>query len=148
MPTGVYPRPPVIDRFLEKVERDGLLGCWLWRSTISRWGYGIFYFEGRLVHAHRVAYALMVGPIPDGLDIDHLCRTRACVNPAHLEAVTRQENVQRAMPFRRDTKTEVCRAGHPRTPENVYERADRKGRNCRPCVAAANRRHRERSAAA
>jgi hypothetical protein len=149
MPVGVYPRKrrPIVDRFLEKVERDGLLGCWIWTGASTIHGYGIFSVDGHLVHAHRVAYRLFVGEIPDGLDIDHLCRTRLCVNPAHLEPVTRQVNVQRAQPFRRDTKTVVCRAGHPRTPENTYERPDRKGRSCRPCVVEATRRWRRSHAA-
>lgn len=148
MPTGVYPRRPPVERFLEKVDRDGLLGCWRWTGAVSRHGYGQAELAGVRHNAHRVAYLLLVGPIPAGYDIDHLCRNRVCVNPAHLEPVTRQVNVRRAMPFRRDTRTTVCAAGHPRTPETTYDRPDRRGRNCRVCAVEATRRWANRRRAA
>lgn len=68
-------------------------GCWLWTSTVVWNGYGQFRINNRRVYAHRFAYEQVVGPVPDGLD--HLCRNRRCVNPAHLEPVTRQENLRR-----------------------------------------------------
>lgn len=69
--------------------------CWLWTSTLRR-GYGRFWIApGRFVPAHRFAYELLVGPIPEGLELDHLCRNPACVNPAHLDPVTHRENVRR-----------------------------------------------------
>lgn len=148
MPTGVYPRPSELDRVLERIDRDGLLGCWLWTGSKSTHGYGLFRRGEQTIQAHRAVYELLVGPIPDGLDLDHLCRVRLCVNPAHLEPVTRQENVLRSLPFRRDTRTAFCAAGHPRTPENVYLRRDRpSGRNCRPCALEATRQWRKRKAA-
>jgi hypothetical protein len=83
--------------------------------------------------AHRVSYELFKGPIPDGLQIDHLCRTTACVNPAHLEAVTQLENARRA-----SAEITHCKNGHEYTLETTYR--DRHGwRSCRVCSAAAAR---------
>lgn len=146
MPTGVYPRRPPLERLMSRVEQDGLLGHWLWRGTVSVHGYGVFALAGRRINAHRAAYILLVGPVDPSLDIDHLCRVRLCVNPAHLEPVTRAVNVQRAMPFRKNTRTDVCANGHPRTPENTYDRPDRNGRNCKPCSLEATRRWRRKVA--
>lgn len=76
-------------------------GCWIWQRSLDRAGYGVFgrpsrYDPGRRVYlAHRWVYEEMIGPIPEGLELDHLCRVPACVNPDHLEPVTRAENVQR-----------------------------------------------------
>jgi hypothetical protein len=84
-------------RFWEKVEKGS--GCWLWRGRLSGGGYGQFKVAGREAMAHRYAYELLVGAIPDGREIDHLCRVRACVNPAHLEAVTHSTNVSRSVPY-------------------------------------------------
>ena len=69
-------------------------GCWVWAGSITSEGYGSFY-RGKNLKAHRVVYEFLVGPIPDGLTIDHLCRNKPCVNPAHLEVVTRAENIAR-----------------------------------------------------
>src|SRR5687768_9228270 len=68
-------------------------GCHMWAGTTNQWGYGRFYLYGRIYSAHRWVYEQTVGPIPDGLTLDHLCRNHSCVNPAHLEPVTLAENV-------------------------------------------------------
>lgn len=91
--------PELRARFEAKINRSG--SCWLWVGGRNLAGYGIFHpprVDGRVqsLMAHRVAYELHVGPIPAGLQIDHLCGTKACVNPAHLEAVTSRENTMRA----------------------------------------------------
>jgi hypothetical protein len=70
-------------------------GCWVWRKATDPNGYGRFWFDGRMLGAHRVSYQLLVGPVPEGLDLDHLCRNRRCVNPSHLEPVTRRTNLVR-----------------------------------------------------
>lgn len=109
--------------------------CWLWTGSITWDGYGRF---GKYDTAHRAAYRALVGPIPSDLQVDHLCCTRNCVNPAHLELVTFAENIQRAVERRT-----ACRKGHPRTPENWV--ADYEGGyRCRPCHDAAKARYRAR----
>lgn len=79
--------------------------CWLWTGGATTKGYGTIVVEGRKHYVHRFVYELMVGPIPDGLHIDHLCRVRNCVNPSHLEPVTNFENHRR-------TRQVLCRRGH------------------------------------
>jgi hypothetical protein len=83
-------------------------GCWIWTGHVMPTGYGLSSLNARKEYAHRVSYTVHVGPIPDGLHIDHLCRVRLCVNPDHLEAVTQAVNNQRASAARTH-----CRSGHP-----------------------------------
>lgn len=87
---------PVADRFWEKVDRRGEDDCWLWTGALQK-GYGhMLGVRGKSLRAHRVAYELLVGRIPDGCELDHLCRNPKCVNPAHLEPVSHAENIRRA----------------------------------------------------
>jgi len=92
--------PLMSDRFWAKIERRGSDECWLWTGSFFPSGYGAFKSE-KMTTAHRTAYELLVGPIPSGLHIDHLCCNRACVNPKHLEPVTAGENNHRAALRRR-----------------------------------------------
>lgn len=108
--------------------------CWMWSGYRQQHGYGVV-SNGRSKKtvAHRAVYEEMVGPIPEGMELDHLCRQRGCVNPAHLEPVTRQENVLRGTSFaaRNATKTE-CPKGHPYDETNTL--IDTAGsRRCRAC---------------
>lgn len=118
-------------RFWAKVDLRELEpgSCWEWTGGNSGNGYGRFWLEGRSQQAHRVAYELTVAPIPAGLQLDHLCRNRLCVNPGHLEAVTLAENTRRRP---RPTK---CPQGHPYTPESTYL-CPRGWRQCRICRRA------------
>lgn len=103
--------PPRDDSITERFMRYVAVsddGCWLWSGQLTngaRGGYGRFVFKHRRTVAHRVSYELFVGAVPEGLELDHLCRVRRCVNPAHLEPVTRAENSRRAWVARhvRDT---------------------------------------------
>lgn len=124
-------------RFWIKVDLSVADGCWPWTGTIIPGkGYGSFKVNGQAVRVHRFAYELLVGPIPAGLQIDHLCRNRACVNPAHMEPVTNRENVLRGKgPSAENARKTHCARGHPFTPENVYRQPSRPhSRECRECA--------------
>lgn len=135
-------------RFWAKVDKAGpvppsrpdLGPCWIWNGNLSttghRAGYGRFLIgPQRYAPAHRYAYELVVGEIPDGLVIDHLCSVKSCVNPAHLEPVTRAENTRRA-PKANALKTH-CPQGHPYDEANTYTSGG--GRLCRACRQIRNR---------
>lgn len=125
------------ERFFEKVDLNGPDGCWLWTAGTSSDGYGGFMSStGRVVRAHRWAYEHLVGSIPEGLDLDHLCRVRRCVNPAHLEPVTRLENTLRGLGHGSEMH---CPHGHPYDDENTYVYAGR--RACRTCRIEHRRRY-------
>lgn len=125
------PRTPVEQRFWGKVDRRGPGECWLWLASKTGSGYGQIGVDGsRALMAHRVAYELLVGPIPAGLHLDHLCRVPACVNPAHLEPVTPYENARRS-PLTGAGKTH-CKRGHPFDEANTYVTPGGQ-RQCRTC---------------
>lgn len=130
-----------VDRFWAKVDKTD--GCWLWSAARTADGYGNIKVDGKARRAHRLAYELSVGEIPAGLDLDHLCRNRSCVNPDHLEPVTRRENVLRGdgLAALRAKQTH-CKSGHEFTPENTYTGSG--GRSCRRCQVAAVSRYRSR----
>lgn len=134
------------ERFWRRVDTTaGMDGCWLWLGKKNRQGYGMANVSGpSTTTAHRDAYLHLVGPIPDDLELDHLCRNRACVNPAHLEVVTHRENSRRASHWW-GTKTH-CVNGHEFTPENTQNRPTG-GRVCRACSRATQARYRARRAA-
>lgn len=111
---------PTETRFWPKVDRsNGPDACWIWRASFNPRGYAQFWDKGRVLRAHRYAYELLVGPIPDGLQLDHLCRDKRCCNPAHLEPVTAKENVRRGVPFRTGVH-KPYKKYKPRKPRSTY----------------------------
>lgn len=122
-PEADVKNPPVMaGAFWSKVQYTP--GCWLWLGALGRGGYGLSRHRGVLSVVHRVAYELLVGPIPEGLQLDHLCRVRHCVNPDHLEPVTALENVRRSRGWF-NTPAHECARGHA---------GFRSGGNCVQCV--------------
>lgn len=116
--------------------------CWVWFGTIDHRGYPQTAKNGKTARAHRVIYEALVGAIPEGLTLDHLCRVKACVNPAHLEPVTRGENTLRGTsPTALNARKTVCLNGHP------FDRIRPDGaRTCRQCRARRGRETRQRAA--
>ena len=114
MPNGEYTgadgRQHVFDRRVE----PGESGCLLWTGGLDRYGYGKISVGGNYKKAHRVAWERVNGPIPPDLTIDHLCRVRRCVNPAHMELVTMTENTMRGQSFSAVRARQThCKNGHP-----------------------------------
>lgn len=107
-------------------------GCWWWTAGIAPNGYGVFWAHGRNISAHRYSYERLVGPIPPKFHIDHLCRNKVCVNPAHLEAVTPRTNTLRGISGVAENAVKTaCPVGHLYDEENTY--VHRGKRNCREC---------------
>ena len=132
-------------RFWSRVE---LLenGCWRWQGVVSKWGYAVFVPNGTRagIAAHKWAYRKYIGPIPEGLEPDHICRNRACVNPWHLEPVTHRVNVLRGQgAAAKNARKTHCPRGHPYSPENTYFIKARfgKARLCKRCNSENCRKH-------
>jgi len=134
----------VAERFWSKVNKDGPIWrgspCWLWTaSSGGKGGYGQFQLGGgksKMVRAHRWSYEAVVGFIPEGLELDHLCRVRLCVNPSHLEPVTHRENDLRAHHLR-----QTCYKGHPLDGFRKAGTGRAGSRYCKTCRQASNRRY-------
>lgn len=128
--------------FMRHVEPEPNSGCWLWTGYRNQGGYGVTSLDGQARLAHRVSYEVASGPVPEGLELDHLCRTRPCVNPTHLEAVTRAVNIRRGdkvamwmgAPRSQSVKTH-CPSGHAYSESNTSRDAKNR-RKCRECRRA------------
>jgi hypothetical protein len=137
-------RPTREELFWAKVQKTD--SCWLWKAAKDHLGYGRFGAENnKVVLAHRYAYELLVGPIPAGLTLDHLCRNPNCVNPAHLEPVTLAENLRRSTFQKSGTEVNTskthCPKGHPLSGENLYFWKGH--RHCKTCKREHLRKWRE-----
>lgn len=148
-------RKDPLDRLLTKFEIDFETGCWNWTACITPAGYGQFWYEYRRNNfAHRAAWIELVGPIPEGMVIDHLCKNRRCCNPDHLEVVTMAENLLRGDGFagqrvRQPNYATHCPNGHEYTPENTYVRPKgKRRRECRTCRNTYKARRQQRELAA
>lgn len=120
------------ERFFGRVDVGD---CWEWTGSRSN-GYGYFAPPpgDRAVGAHRWAYEHLIGAVPDGCQLDHLCRNRACVNPDHLEPVIQRTNILRgASPAARNAAKTHCPQGHPYDETNTYRSPGRSARYCRTC---------------
>jgi len=122
-------------------------GCWEWSGSRTPQGYGRLSFDGEPTYSHRLAYELFVGPIPQGLQIDHLCRNRACCNPDHLEPVSGAENLHRSAftVASRNVRKTQCPQGHPYDDENTYVTPNG-ARGCRTCRRTSDLAYRTRKA--
>lgn len=131
---------PLLERITAKINVDGV--CWEWTGAKNKYGYGAIQRGRRtgVVRVHRALWEELVGPVPDGLELDHLCRNRACCNPDHLEPVTRQVNVDRGSRAAGRPRRTHCTHGHPLTPDNT-----RPSGACRQCANNRNREYRARN---
>jgi HNH endonuclease len=125
-------RPPISSADYRIEDRGFVTPCWIWKHFIRWNGYADVSHQGKKRRAHVVSYLERVGSIPEGLELDHLCRQRACVNPDHLEPVTRSENLRRSPLVGRGNRRSQCRKGHPFDLESTYVDS-RGGRHCRTC---------------
>lgn len=130
LPVKIIKKRSTAGRFFQKIRVSEVLfhegtACWEWQQRLDKGGYGRFATQGEH-YAHRAAYKLFIGPIPEDKEIDHRCRRRHCVNPLHLEAVPHKVNQQRMAEAK-----ESCVNGHPFTPENIFKL--KSGRGCKTC---------------
>ena len=142
---GKWKRAPMtLTRLMENTIPEPNSGCILWLGAVNQFGYGRESINGQRIVAHRIAYTLAIGPVEDGLELDHLCRVRCCINPFHLKPVTKLENVRRGeagLPHAKRMKAKThCPHGHPYSGDNLFVRKGSGQRECRECM-----RNRQRS---
>lgn len=108
---------------LQENIKKGQLGCWLWQGYVTDRGYGRLPWKGKPTGAHRLSHIAFKGEIPKGMEVDHLCRVRNCINPDHLEAVPKKTNIMRGISFGAvNARKDACPNGHPYTEDNTYRK--------------------------
>lgn len=128
-----------LDDLFDRASPEPMSGCWLWEGANKSTAYGRISYQGRNDYAHRVAVLLSGRTIPPGMEVDHLCRVRCCINPGHLEVVTAAENIRRGQTgqvhAQRMAALTHCNRGHPWTEANTYHstRNGKPRRSCRAC---------------
>lgn len=142
--------PRLPERFWSKCIPEPMSGCWIWTASATQKGYGCIAVGRKSTGAHRLAYEVLVGPIPQKFDIDHLCRNPSCCNPQHLDAVDRSTNLRRGigptLTAARKGKLTHCPSGHAFTPDNTYTNPHGH-RLCRVCNRGHYKRYRNRKKA-
>lgn len=136
-------RDEIIPFLMSKITVDEKYGCWNWMGGVNSCGYSQFYFKGENERGHRLSYEIFKGKIPDGLCLDHLCRNKRCVNPDHLEPVTRKENATRGISGRIESLRTECPKNHKYDDKNTYVTPTGK-RDCRECRKQATERYKKR----
>lgn len=131
MPTGKYPRNQTAIEYLESRSICRPDGCIVWIAGKTNKGYGLGNKDGIKTTAHRLSYLINVGEVPNGMEIDHLCKNTLCINPKHLEAVTRKVNIGRGS----KAQQTHCVNGHKFTSSNTYFKKSNGCRVCRQCAA-------------
>lgn len=136
MTSGIYERPSLADRIANKTFINPLTDCHEWQGSLTRSGYGNIRIDRKTQRLHKVVWELANGPVPLGLELDHLCRIRHCHYVAHLETVTHQENISRKKNHvNQNTNKTHCVNDHEYTEDNTYYKP-KGGRDCRTCRQA------------
>lgn len=124
-----HQKDPIL-RLMARIKKTS--SCWRWDGPVNNNGYGVIGLRGRKVLVHRFSYELLIGPIPEGLELDHLCRNRRCANPDHLEPTTHKINCLRGIgPPAVNARKTHCPKGHPLEQPNIY--GTNGHRMCRRC---------------
>lgn len=134
-PRGRYGKRPSI---ADKIDADG--DCWEWKGRDNDRGYAQVVIDGSRRYVHRLVWETLVGPIPNGLELDHLCRNTLCVNPDHLEVVSHAENVKRGNCGVHNRNKKRCPKGHLLSGSNLYVAPGTNKRHCRACRKEQNAR--------
>lgn len=129
-------KQPPVAYVLNRIDIDPITECWRWTRCLNQNGYGNMTRRQKKFLAHIFSFEAFIGPVPDGRELDHLCRNPKCCNPEHLEPVTHAVNMRRGNGGAKQRAQTHCKRGHEFTPENTYINATSGSRQCRACTAA------------